>query len=366
MTEELDRQLPGYQQSKREVGRILKELKALYCVPGCRGQWQQFLRSRGLAVSTANDLIRRYAKGDSSAARPGKPQGAKPAELMTLRLPIDARDRGPLKAAIAKLGRDRVAALIYSTVIQAAQSDAPICPQKSKVEPKRGANPGPYTWRNYSGFEMESAGSGRFQHNEEPSPDGFSSPASRQAAARDAGLKQAASGQSVARQGGRSIFLNLAELLTQRPARPAEPMLQEVVGAARPNLESAGSGRLLEPAPPLLANPGPSNLLPSNPLSSNPGPARDRLFQALIGEPEPGGIRNDPSRDPKHIPDSWGELLGAAMEPYRPKGEGCPWFLSPYDSDGRRMNPHEISARVTRKILLPALLKIGYETPHRP
>lgn len=72
----LDAQLPTFFTSKHEVGRILHELRPFYSRQGRNGNWRKFLRARGLAVSTANNLIMRYE--EAAGLRETKPQTKRP------------------------------------------------------------------------------------------------------------------------------------------------------------------------------------------------------------------------------------------------------------------------------------------------
>jgi hypothetical protein len=56
---ELDKALSDFVPSRKQTARILTELRPLYSKPGCKGRWTTFLLSKKIAVSTANDLVRR-------------------------------------------------------------------------------------------------------------------------------------------------------------------------------------------------------------------------------------------------------------------------------------------------------------------
>jgi hypothetical protein len=71
LLEALDAELPTLFRSRHEVGRLLRDLRPFYSKQGRSGGWRPFLRSRSLAVSTANDLIRRYE--EESDLRPKRP-----------------------------------------------------------------------------------------------------------------------------------------------------------------------------------------------------------------------------------------------------------------------------------------------------
>ena len=136
-TAELDRYLPCHKASKGELGRILKELKDIYCRPGCRGNWASFLRSRGIALRTAYDLIRTYLEGDSGLA--GKNPRRHP--VVSLRLPQEVAAQEEVKAAIAKLGREKAAEVMFAALIQAAaESDDGSPAEAPEPEPEPRTN----------------------------------------------------------------------------------------------------------------------------------------------------------------------------------------------------------------------------------
>jgi hypothetical protein len=66
---ELDKALSDFVPSRKQTARILTELRPLYSKPGCKGRWTTFLLSKKIAVSTANDLVRRYKNGWVDAVR---------------------------------------------------------------------------------------------------------------------------------------------------------------------------------------------------------------------------------------------------------------------------------------------------------
>ena len=291
LTLELDQHLPAYTQSKKEVGRILKELKSLYCLPGCRGQWQRFLRSRGLALSTANDLIRRHIKGESGESRNGNPRAPKkPPTQVIVKLPIGAGRRDQFKAALVKLGRERAADLIFAAVTQTAMQDhtptrsgtAQTVPQPGMgLDPRIGS--GEDTGLN-SGFNsalksrenswfqskprnwVESAGFGRFQLTETPASQRreSSTPPYESSAAPVGSLSSLAS-------------------------HAFEAWPQKLSSATKHEVESAGSGRF-QPVDTPVSQPGESSLprhgraffpaIPTNPQSS----LASRLSEALPKE----------------------------------------------------------------------------------
>ena len=130
-TEELDCHLPNYKTSKRDLGRILKELKDIYCRPGCRGSWTSFLQSRGIAVRTAYDLIRAYSEESSSSV--ANPRRRRPA--LFLKLPQAIAGQEEIKAAIAKLGRERAAEVMFAALIGAAAASATASPTEEDYQP---------------------------------------------------------------------------------------------------------------------------------------------------------------------------------------------------------------------------------------
>jgi len=63
LLQQLDKALADFLPSRKQTARILTQLRPLYSKPGCKGRWTKFLTSKRIAVSTANDLIRRYKNG---------------------------------------------------------------------------------------------------------------------------------------------------------------------------------------------------------------------------------------------------------------------------------------------------------------
>lgn len=78
LVKQLEKALALGIQSKKDQAIALAKLRPLYSKPGCKGKWKQFLTSKGLSISTANGLIKRYNDGWEEPLRKPKPRLNKP------------------------------------------------------------------------------------------------------------------------------------------------------------------------------------------------------------------------------------------------------------------------------------------------